>query len=87
MRRLVNVDLLTIDGLVVSPSDARHLRSAVERELRRLLEITSAPRAPAGQTSVPQVSAPAFELAVHDTPPTIGKRVAHAVAARIKEFG
>ncbi|MFY9718382.1 MAG: hypothetical protein WAK16_01950 [Candidatus Cybelea sp.] len=87
MRRLVNVDLLTIDGLVVSPSDARHLRIAVERELRRLLESASTPRAPVGQTSVRQVSAPAFGLAVHDTPATIGKRVARAVAAGIKEFG
>jgi hypothetical protein len=87
MRRLVNVDLLTIDGLVVSPSEARHLRSAVECELRRLLEGPSAPRQPVGQSWVRNVSAPAFELAVHDSPPTIGKRVAHAVAASIKEFG
>jgi hypothetical protein len=79
MRIEVHIDRLVLDGLPIAPSDGARIRTAVQRELGRMLVLDGVSDRMRARGATDRLSAPRIRLSATHTPERIGREIAHSV--------
>jgi len=79
----LHIERLIVDGIPLTPADARRLQGAVQRELTRLLDEQDLPLRRTGRAEH-SLSAPAIALTGPLRPITLGERIARSIHAALE---